>query len=340
MFSVLSLYKGHFKNSKKILFYSSIGLIISLTLVSSSLYFIDNSRQELINNDINPKAHLGNDIVAQLTTNFEVANTSDRINKISNSISGVVDKYNFGFINQSEIKVSAGYGNIQIVLPVTSLPGNGAGFPSHYLESSPTLVYQLTPFFKQELEQLHSSNPQNSSIQFPKSQSNLNDSSLEAFMVYIDSPYNYFNPLNTNSMVKKGNLTVYFSSANQFGNFSNFNFSVVDYAMYKYNPYYNFYYNPNGVEQSPVQSSYTPFLEGLVTGNMVSANQRINYFFSSNVQGTTSAIRSIIFVSNITQFGQMIKNSYRNLTPSITNNYIVHIGFNYKKIDLTQIDSF
>ena len=47
-FSALSLYKGHVRNSRKILFVSCLGLICSLTIISSTNYYFDNSKKSIM----------------------------------------------------------------------------------------------------------------------------------------------------------------------------------------------------------------------------------------------------------------------------------------------------
>ena len=87
----LSLYQGHLKSSKKTLIISTIGLIIALSLVSSSLYYLDNSRHQLILTSFSKGENSGNDVVINLQNDY--TNTSPNLSSINTAISQIITKY-------------------------------------------------------------------------------------------------------------------------------------------------------------------------------------------------------------------------------------------------------
>ena len=84
----IKLYFDHLKNSKKIIFISTIGLICAIAIVSSSLLYVDSTKVEIINTILSNNQNQGSnfDISIQFSgsypnisineINIEIANAS------------------------------------------------------------------------------------------------------------------------------------------------------------------------------------------------------------------------------------------------------------------------
>ena len=199
MFKIFSLYKSHIKGSKKIIIFSCIGLIIALTLVSSSLYFIDNSRQSLIDKYYNKNVNTGNDIIVNLQKQFHVDNKD--VNTINDTINSIVTRYNFDFINNTETRVTSGFKGFQAQISQTT-PSGGTFFQGFSLN-----VFQLTPYLKIELKALHNSLYGSKAIDFPSQVTDGNNSLTQAFMLYAS--FNYYSNLGdpSQAILRKGKFS-------------------------------------------------------------------------------------------------------------------------------------
>ena len=308
MFTIFSLYKGHLVSSKKIILYCCIGLIIALSLLSSTMYFIDTSRQQLIDQYFNNSKPTGNDITVNIIKNFSPDPTLP--NEILNSINQVTNQYQIDFINHSQTQITTGLGDFHVVLNFTS---NQDFIVTEYLS---VFVFQLNPSIQSEIQKLYLATYGNTSFNFPVNNTSSTNSIPNAFLLYT-AIYYYTNvPL---VGINKGN----FSFSENSGGLQNSDYTytvnatnILNFEPEYGNPYINTY------QTSKILSDY-PYLYSL---------------------SSLASPSIILFVSDINQFSNIVQKridfSPQNETHYVQNYYCVHMGFDYSKINLNNIGSF
>ena len=308
MFSIFSLYKGHLVSSKEIILYSCIGLIIALSLLSSTMYFIDTSRQQLIDQYFNDSKPTGNDITVNIMKNFSPEPTLP--NEILNSINQVTNQYQIDFINQSQTQITLGLGNFQTDLKYTSNQGYNV---DQYVSVT---VFQLTPSIQSEIQKIFFNSYGNTSFNFPINNTTSSNPIPNAFLLY--SAINYYT-----------NIQVVGLNKGDFNFSENYGFQNPDYM-----------YTVNVTNVLDLEPGYgNPYTNTYQTSN---TQRDYPYLYSlSTLSGTPSIM---LFVSDINQFSNIIQkrinSSPQNETHYIQNYYCVHIGFDYSKINLNNIGDF
>ncbi len=147
MLNFIKLYSGHLKSSKKVLIIASIGLICALTLVSSTNYYFDNSKVELVNNYFSNYSGPGRSDVQ-----FSVSLVN--LNSYNKSFSTIVSDVNY---TQKEFHVN--YFKSIVIQPELSgleLTVNSSSTSGY---NSTIQVVQLTNSFIQELTKINKANP-------------------------------------------------------------------------------------------------------------------------------------------------------------------------------------
>lgn len=313
MFTTLSLYKSHILSSKKIILYSCLGLIIALSLISSSMFFIDNTRQQLIDKYIGGANFNGNDISIDIQTPFSTSKSGQ--DKIQNIATSIMNQNNFYFINKSDLKLTFGFGGFESYLSY-NIQG-GTGLPDQiniFYQNIPVYIFQLTPYLKNELQKI-SIRANGTSQNFP---TNTTSNSLPNAYLFYDS-INYYSNLIL-SPLRKGNFTFNDFDPSTGRVLSNYKVNVTDYMVFQ--PGFNNSYNSNYRQEGTVQFEY-PYIYSI--SNMLKKPNVM--IFVPDINRLANIIQS---KANDTSFG----NSF------ISNYYILHFGFLFSKLNLHDIQAF
>lgn len=325
----LTLYQGHLKSSKRTLLISAIGLIIALSLVTSSLYYIDNSRHQLIVNSLNSTNNSGNDIVIDLTSDY--SNTKPNLTSINSTISHIINKYGYNFINTSDTKISNGLGPFMLTVPQITIGGginNGLNYQNQFAR-----VYQITPYIEKEIKLIYSlglnTGPSNLPENLPQSNTTAQSKNLQAFMIDIQNT-NYYTNLVTdyNSLFANNTLQIYNTQNSGILSNNSYSLNITGYANIKLDYYYNNYPNQFSTgSYSNDATAHVPYIRELATGNTFQQ----------------SSVNTLFFVSNLTEFRNLVNSYKQNANTSnfhLNNEYKVHLAFDYSNINLNDIGSF
>lgn len=159
MINFYKLYMSHFKSSKKVLIIASIGLICALTIVSSTNYYFDNSKPQIVENYLTNDVYKGYqaDVAFSLQSNLDSYNQS--LKDIATSINTTQAKFNFNYFKS--IAVHSAVAGLVIPVGSNSLTNSNpkSSQPSQIpLSDKSVLITELTPSFTQDLKQLLASN--------------------------------------------------------------------------------------------------------------------------------------------------------------------------------------
>ena len=192
MINSIKLYFGHLKNSKKIIFISTIGLICSIAIVSSSLLYVDSTKVEIVNTILSSQSQSSNfDISIQFSGAYPKININDINNEISNASSDLIMKSNLDIFHN----LTMFYSLNGLVSPISYVPNPNE--PEIYYNSSIPII-QLNEQLKHDLLYFISGN---------SSLPSYNDSIQQAFLLqtYLNYPssqtskfqHNYINIANS-----------------------------------------------------------------------------------------------------------------------------------------------
>lgn len=322
LLSITSLYKSHVRSSKKIIAFSCIGLIVALTLVSSTLYFLDNSRQEVLDTYLHGRS-TGNDIQFNIRTTFHSKYQPD-INNISATIKNVTASYDFNFINNSATRITHGIGHMW-------------GNTSNFLSNNKTIyiplnVFQMTPEIQSELQRIHE-NQYGTNLTFPSFYKN-DSSLLKAYFLFNGINW-YQDQQIPITEIEPGKITIYA-------------FTIIDRQRF----YWPFNLNLTGYE--PLLSTYYSPSQNLNLINPQSENNSQTQFDSQSLYPeiyslsiTAESPHVLVFVNNLDQFIQSIQKIYNARIlfydlgdHSVQNYYIVNLQFDYSKLNFASINDF
>lgn len=302
MINFAKLYSAHLRSSRRTILIASIGLICALTIVSSTNYYFDNSKKELIENyftnyssssdnrpDYQGNVHADLPYTNQSTTDVLdiIKNTANSYNidffksiTINPMISGIVIPTNYSdqFINQIKVQSST----------------NNSAF-----------VVQLTDQYRSELQVLNSKQALDSQSKLPSKTSGI----PEVYVLYVNQSYNQPKTVNFNN----SRLVNLYECSN---------------CM-----------NPTAYNSDPVNVTGQGFLNedySLCTGESgcITISQYDNYpalvNLTRNYYGGGS---TYIFVSNLESFSSYIINNRDNFIDQAFSVYSIKINFDYAKID-------
>ena len=203
MINSIKLYFDHLKNSKKIIFISTIGLICAIAIVSSSLLYVDSTKVEIINTILSNNQNQGSnfDISIQFSGSYPNISINEINNEIANASSDLITKSNLNiFQNLTMFYMLNG-----LDTPITY--GQAVNKPASYFNSS-IMIIQMNDQLKHDLQHFISGN---SSL--PSSNSSIQQAFL--LQTYYNSPgmpngfqQNYINT--TNSSI----INLYYNSYN------------------------------------------------------------------------------------------------------------------------------
>lgn len=291
----LSLYRGHVRNSRKLLLIACIGLMCSLTIISSTNYYFDNSKKNLMDDyfinysSIDNEKYFSSDIYISF-------------NK--------VPPYQEGIKTQSinhVVEVQKGF-NINYFKSITAIESlNGLFIPVKVLNENhflPVQVVELDNYLYNELYQINKINPL-------VRNSTLNRDNLEfpdAFVVYFQKSSNDNIPELSLSSNFLSNLT----DCKNCGNATNIytvkvnGFTSVDIEKY--------------IIENKVQYSNPNFQNFPVLANL-----RFKYNIDSEI---------VLFTSSIKEFSTILYPKNPQSSQYYTTfNYVISINFDYNKID-------
>ena len=104
MFNKLILYFKHLKNSKKIIFVSTIGLICAIAIVSSSLLYIDTTKQDIVSQLFNSTENSsGYDITIDYSVNSPKINVTAFTQTINEYSFDITQKLNLNIFSNPEL---------------------------------------------------------------------------------------------------------------------------------------------------------------------------------------------------------------------------------------------
>jgi ABC-type antimicrobial peptide transport system permease subunit len=282
------------------------------------MYFIDNTKLGLINQSLNNKYNHGNDMVISITDNFPL-NPQIGENLLT-TINSNLDNFNFKYINHSETQFISGYENFQAEVNYISTEDS-----QNLKRLNPVAIYELTPVLKKEIEIVQSYNDNNNSNsdQFV----NISQNGLEMYLLEFisNSQPNY--EIDQETLLINNNISIFEGTGFPNSKSIQYSFNITGYNFINLNYYFYSNYNPNSIQQRNFDL-YTkiPYLRHLLYGyyNSYSSNKLI--LFSSDI----SKVTKIIQESHTTD-----ENDNR-----INSIYKFHFGFDYTKIELSNIDEF
>ena len=109
MFNYAKLYLGHFHNSKKIILISTIGLILAVTIVSSSLLYIDSSKMEIVDGVLSANNQFESyDISITMSVRSTRINSYEMTKQLTNISNELINKANLNIFSNLELTYSMG----------------------------------------------------------------------------------------------------------------------------------------------------------------------------------------------------------------------------------------
>ena len=168
---------GHLKSSKKVLIIASIGLICALTIVSSTNYYFDNSKQQIVENFLTSNSFNNNqaDVSFRLQSNLDSYNQS--MKDITTSLNNTLPEFNLNYIKSIVIDPAV----IDLSTPIVFYGSSGQNQPNYSYNSS-VMVTELTPSYIQDLNQIIISNSMMSNSKLP-TDGNTNVTIPQAFVL-------------------------------------------------------------------------------------------------------------------------------------------------------------
>ena len=308
MINFLTLYTGHLKNSKRILFIASIGLILALSIVSSTNYYFDNSKKAIIDNYfIADDSYNSNypDIAISLSYNPPYDN--QLISTLEDSISQSQDEFNINFfksINKS-LMISG--------LWVSTISKTDPNFPE-YLSNTTVIVLELTEDLRDELNRLNGNNAAILNSHLPSS-----DSSIPEVYALNFKENSYAGQYL--SIVNESNLINTYDCINC-GLSSSYELNVTGMAFLY--PYERIYFSNGTSYNNPDFIDY-PLLQSL---RYKSYSSFINFYQTNLIFLTPNITKLASLLKPITNSGYNIDYSYK---PAF--NIFMLINFDYSKID-------
>ena len=300
MINFYKLYTGHLKSSKRVLLIASIGLICALTIVSSTNYYFDTSKQLVIEDYLKSNSFNGNQADNSFTLNGNLDSYNQSMKDLANSINKTKNEFNINYFKS--IVIHPAVANL-----MTPVGYYGQSIPNQVnMEgNSSVLVTQLTPTYEQDINQLISTNPMMSNSKLP-TEGNGNATIPKAFVVMIGY---YSSTPSAIVNITNSQITLY----NLFGN-SGVKLDITGVAGMNLNDYYC---NSGPCVKNPNADKYANIKE---------------FFYATNNQGAQAAI----FVPNLQNFLNYLKTNEPANESSYnphSMNYGITMDFDYSKID-------
>lgn len=303
----LNLYRGHLKSSKRILIISSIGLILALTIVSSTNYYFDNSKVALIDNYFNSGYGTSRSSDISISFNRPFPYNESIVSKTRQLIAQTAKDYHINSIQ--EITSIAYLNNLELVINASDSQGNSLISGK---QSIP--IIQLNSSVLQELNAINTISPIINNSEVP----------TEAFTNNI--PNIYFLSFDPTYAQIKLNLSstrnTYLYDCN-YCSYTPHNYSIkmAGAASINFNQYI---YNGSGKLQNPYYNKY-PKLKSLL----------------SKISGNSGFV---LLTPDLKSFSNILDQSFYNSlfsSPIIPRFYYsFSIYFDYGKIDPYNANSF
>ena len=302
MRNFFTIYYGYFKNSKKIILISIIGLTCALGLISSSVLYIDNSKSEISNRIINSTSNSDYDIAIDYSINYPYINTIDFANTVNKFAQNLSNNLDVNIFSNLELTYSASQffttQKSPTVNPLTKLA----------LINNSVVIVELNPALKQDLEGFLSNNSS-----FNLVDSNSNSNITQAFALQSDAllttnpNINFYQHTN---LINKSLTKVYLGG------------SVTTQT---------FLFNITGVGKLITTYSFN------TKTNTYTLNDQLNkYSALKSLILSNEPIETFLFVNNITRFLYSMNLNYDSL-PHFTADGGYKINFN--KIDVLLLSS-
>ncbi len=301
MLNFFKLYTGHLKSSRKVLLIASIGLICALTIVSSTNYYFDNSKQLIINDYFSNNNGFGGqpDISFQLDSHLNAYNKS--MTAIANSINQTRSKYNLNLIKTAVI-----YPSIEGLYTNITQTFNYNGNLKIGNQTNSENIIELNPGYTNELKQIINNNAILKGSELPK-----NTSGIPQVFILLTN-YNY------NSMGGTYNITMPTNHDILFTDLQEHNMTVQVTGIASINVKMNICPTNGPCQSNPNVNQY-PLINQLIWSNSLYDLGVIVFTPSLNYFGMKAF--NIEPLNTYTYFG----------APSI--HYTIAINFDYEKID-------